>query len=100
MGAFTSPITFFQPGLNTTILFVLTPQGHVLYPTSICLSDYLAEHAAEFVQGRNVLELGAGGGLPSLVCALEGAKNVRLVLALLATADYASLIRFRLLCRR
>lgn len=52
-------------------------QGHVLYPTSICLSEYLAEHAAELVKDKNVLELGAGGGLPSLVCALEGAKQVR-----------------------
>lgn len=51
-------------------------QGHVLYPTSICLADYLAKHAEELVKNKNVLELGAGGGLPSLVCALEGAKKV------------------------
>lgn len=51
--------------------------GHVLYPTSICLSDYLSEHAAELVYDKTVLELGAGGGLPSLVCALEGATRVR-----------------------
>ncbi|KAK9899677.1 hypothetical protein P389DRAFT_2672 [Cystobasidium minutum MCA 4210] len=49
--------------------------GHVLYPTSICLADYLAKHAEELVKNKNVLELGAGGGLPSLVCALEGAKK-------------------------
>jgi nicotinamide N-methyltransferase len=52
-------------------------QGHVLYPTSICLSDYIAHHAEAFVKSKNVLELGAGGGLPSLVAALEGAKKVR-----------------------
>jgi nicotinamide N-methyltransferase len=28
------------------------------------------------VQGKTVLELGAGGGLPSLVCALSGAVQV------------------------
>lgn len=48
--------------------------GHVLYPTSICLADFLAEHASSYVQGKRVLELGAGGGLPSLVSALEGAE--------------------------
>ena len=28
------------------------------------------------MQGKTVLELGAGGGLPSLVCALSGAAQV------------------------
>lgn len=28
------------------------------------------------VKGKTVLELGAGGGLPSLVCALNGAAQV------------------------
>jgi nicotinamide N-methyltransferase len=28
------------------------------------------------VQGKTILELGAGGGLPSLVCALSGAAKV------------------------
>jgi nicotinamide N-methyltransferase len=28
------------------------------------------------VEGKTVLELGAGGGLPSLVCALNGAAQV------------------------
>ena len=48
----------------------------MLYPTSICLSDYLTDNKKQYVEGRRVLELGAGGGLPSLVCALEGARKV------------------------
>lgn len=51
-------------------------QGHVLYPTSICLSDFLAENATQYVEGKNVLELGAGGGLPGVISVLEGAAKV------------------------
>lgn len=39
------------------------------------MSDYIEERAAELIQGKDVLELGAGGGLPSLVCAIKGARN-------------------------
>merc|ERR1711939_159451 len=49
--------------------------GQVLYPTSICLSDFLAERANQYIKGKNVLELGAGGGLPGVVSALEGAAK-------------------------
>jgi nicotinamide N-methyltransferase len=38
-------------------------------------ADYLDTHP-EFYLGGNVLELGAGGGLPSLVCAKNGARRV------------------------
>jgi len=37
------------------------------------LSDYLEQNAKELVTGKNILEFGAGGGLPSMVCALRGA---------------------------
>ncbi len=37
--------------------------------------DYLTANP-DLVRGKNVLELGAGGGLPSVLCALEGAKKV------------------------
>jgi predicted nicotinamide N-methyase len=37
------------------------------------ISDYLEQNAKELVIGKNVLEFGAGGGLPSLVCAMRGA---------------------------
>jgi nicotinamide N-methyltransferase len=40
------------------------------------VAHYLEEHATEVLTGRTVLELGAGGGLPSLVCALNGAAQV------------------------
>jgi nicotinamide N-methyltransferase len=39
------------------------------------ISAYLEEHADKLVKDRTVLELGAGAGLPSLVCALNGATQ-------------------------
>ncbi|POW21980.1 hypothetical protein PSHT_01722, partial [Puccinia striiformis] len=53
--------------------------GHVLYPASIRLSRYIQENAKELFPDNlsiKVLELGAGGGLPGLTCALSGASLV------------------------
>ena len=40
------------------------------------MTDYLHDHREKLVHGKNVLELGAGAGLPSLAAAVWGAKNV------------------------
>ncbi|GAA5958461.1 hypothetical protein JCM3765_007885 [Sporobolomyces pararoseus] len=60
--------------------------GHILYPAAIALAQFLELHASTLLhapdgsrgknKGKNVLELGAGGGLPGLVAALEGAGQV------------------------
>ncbi len=50
--------------------------GHYLWNAGRVLAEYLEAHAEELFVGRNVLELGAGAGLPSLVCALRGAERV------------------------
>ncbi|GAA6047287.1 hypothetical protein JCM3770_001868 [Rhodotorula araucariae] len=59
--------------------------GHILYPAAIAMAHFLELHAATLLHGPNgrgkgkgkaVLELGAGGGLPGLTAALEGAGNV------------------------
>ncbi|PSN65854.1 hypothetical protein BS50DRAFT_495639 [Corynespora cassiicola Philippines] len=50
--------------------------GHFLWNAGRTISTYLEEHANDLVKGKTVLELGAGGGLPSLVCALSGAAQV------------------------
>lgn len=42
------------------------------------MTDYLQEHATELVVGKNVLELGAGAGLPGIVCGILGATRVSL----------------------
>jgi len=50
--------------------------GHHLWNAAKCFADFLDEHANEFCQSKRVLELGAGGGLPSIVSALNGASQV------------------------
>lgn len=40
------------------------------------VTEYLHDHARDLVMGRNVLELGAGAGLPSLAAAIWGAEHV------------------------
>ncbi|KAH3759171.1 nicotinamide nmethyltransferase [Pelomyxa schiedti] len=49
--------------------------GHLLWNAGISLSDFLESDPA-IIRAKSVLELGAGGGLPSIICALEGAKRV------------------------
>ncbi|KAI9729417.1 MAG: nicotinamide n-methyltransferase [Claussenomyces sp. TS43310] len=49
--------------------------GHHLWNAGRILSEYL-ESNVSLIQGRTVLELGAGAGLPSLICASLGANKV------------------------
>ncbi|KAI4171798.1 MAG: hypothetical protein LQ343_004049 [Gyalolechia ehrenbergii] len=53
------------------------PAGPLSNPlTGYVVTDYLYNHREELVCGKNVLELGAGAGLPSIAAAIWGAKNV------------------------
>jgi nicotinamide N-methyltransferase len=49
--------------------------GHHLWNAGRLVSTYLEDHAG-LISGRTVLELGAGAGLPSLVCGVLGARRV------------------------
>lgn len=49
--------------------------GHYLWNAAPTLSHFLEKHT-ELVAGKNVLELGAASGLPSIVCDKLGAKRV------------------------
>lgn len=53
----------------------LCPYFGVLWPASIALSLYLADHP-ELVRNKSVLELGCGLGLPSLVATHLGGKVI------------------------
>ncbi|WWC71505.1 uncharacterized protein I206_105463 [Kwoniella pini CBS 10737] len=49
--------------------------GHHLWNTARVFSTYLLRNPP-LIKGRKVLELGAGAGLPSIVCTLGGSKQV------------------------
>lgn len=49
--------------------------GHQLWNAGRIISTFF-EKSPSLVKGKNVLELGAGAGLPSLVCKLLGAERV------------------------
>ncbi|CAJ2505147.1 Uu.00g125410.m01.CDS01 [Anthostomella pinea] len=50
-------------------------EAHHLWNGSRIISKYFESHTSE-VKDRTVLELGAGAGLPSIVCAILGARRV------------------------
>ncbi|EKX35010.1 hypothetical protein GUITHDRAFT_80184, partial [Guillardia theta CCMP2712] len=49
--------------------------GHLLWNSAKCMVEYLVEHA-EDIRGKQIVELGAGIGLPSVVASMKGAKRV------------------------
>ncbi|CED83049.1 Predicted methyltransferase [Phaffia rhodozyma] len=49
--------------------------GQHLWNSARVFTSFVVENAEEFIQGRNVLELGAAGALPGVVAALSGAKK-------------------------
>lgn len=50
--------------------------GHILTHACLYLAKYLETNAAEIIKGKTVLEVGAGGGLPSILSAHLGADYV------------------------
>ncbi|KAH8147502.1 uncharacterized protein LAJ45_08329 [Morchella importuna] len=78
------PATFVQHTLTTGARETLNLRlvghnplwGHMLWNAGRITSEYLEEHASTLIASKRILELGAGAGLPSLVCALRGAASV------------------------
>ncbi|GME76014.1 unnamed protein product [Ambrosiozyma monospora] len=74
-----TPITS-SLGLPTTIKINLIHSsplyGHILTHACLYTAHYLEKHASTIVQDKTVLEVGAGGALPSVLCCLLGAKMV------------------------
>ncbi|ODH51230.1 hypothetical protein GX48_02659 [Paracoccidioides brasiliensis] len=50
-------------------------EGFLLWNAGKTSAYYLESKARDWVEGRDILELGAGAGLPSLVCAILGART-------------------------
>ena len=51
-------------------------QGHLLWNAGRTIANFLEVGTDELIQNKTVLEFGAGAGLPSLICALNGATQV------------------------
>ncbi|KZZ87758.1 hypothetical protein AAP_05462 [Ascosphaera apis ARSEF 7405] len=49
--------------------------GYLLWNAGRTVADCLEDRAEELVKGRDILELGAGAGLPSLVSAIKGSRT-------------------------
>jgi predicted nicotinamide N-methyase len=47
-----------------------------VWPGSVYIADFIADHSDEYCSGKSVLELGAGTALPSLVCAKLGCDRL------------------------
>lgn len=90
-GVFTEPEGYFPPPKPPTIAEhrMLSGQtlkvrlvgdhplyGYLLWNAGNVVSDYLEERAEEWIVGKDILELGAGAGLPSMVCALKNPRTV------------------------
>jgi len=50
--------------------------GHMLWNAGQVVADYLQQHVEKLIKNKNILELGAGAGLPGLVSAVLGANKV------------------------
>lgn len=50
--------------------------GHLLWNAGQVIARYVEDNAMTLIKGKVVLELGAGAGLPSLICVKEGAEKV------------------------
>lgn len=50
--------------------------GHLLWNAGKFTANYLDMNAKELVEDKRVLELGAAAALPTLICAVNGAKDV------------------------
>lgn len=57
-------------------LLISCVKGFLLWNAGRVVAEYLEVHAEELVQGKDILELGAGAGLPSCVAAIKGARTV------------------------
>ncbi|KAI9369022.1 hypothetical protein BJX61DRAFT_183435 [Aspergillus egyptiacus] len=50
--------------------------GNMLWNAGHISSDYIETHAATLITGKDVLEIGAAAGVPSIVSAIKGARTV------------------------
>ncbi|KAE8145177.1 hypothetical protein BDV25DRAFT_165229 [Aspergillus avenaceus] len=49
--------------------------GNLLWNAGRTSAHYIEEHAQDLIQGKDVLEIGAAAGVPSIIAAIKGARN-------------------------
>lgn len=73
------PADFVRPGESAELRLRLTPKhslwGHWVWNAGKVASEFI-DGRPEFVRGKTVCELGAGAGLPSLLCLMKDATKV------------------------
>jgi nicotinamide N-methyltransferase len=50
--------------------------GHILFESSLVMSNHLFHNQSRLVSGKNVVEFGAGAGVPGLAAGVLGARKV------------------------
>lgn len=90
-GLFQEPKDFYAPDKPATFTSYITKDGraiplrlvghnplwgHLLWNAGQVVARYIEDNTSSLVKDKNVLELGAGAGLPSLICAIHDAKKV------------------------
>ena len=71
-------MSYHFPTFIKSIIKRLLTIGHAIWPASIILARWIAritEVKAEMINGKNVIELGAGCGLPALTAAIAGSPS-------------------------
>ena len=72
-----TPANYSPSTLNLRLVGQHSLWAHQLWNASKVLADYFDSHP-DLVQGKRILELGAGGALPSFTAACNGAEKVSL----------------------
>jgi len=62
-------------GFRLNLFYFFPPHIFSVWNAGVCLAHYIDSHK-DLVEDKYVLELGAGAGLPSFSCILNGVKHV------------------------
>ncbi|MCJ1393773.1 nicotinamide n-methyltransferase [Xylographa bjoerkii] len=68
--------------------------GHLLWNGGQVVSEYLQQHIEDLVKGQDILELGAGAGLPGIVCGILGARKWKVLITDYPDEELVENLRF------
>ncbi|KKK20840.1 hypothetical protein AOCH_006556 [Aspergillus ochraceoroseus] len=61
--------------LSNTLVVNISMEGNMLWNAGRISSEYIETHASTLITGKDVLEIGAAAGVPSIVSAIKGART-------------------------